>query len=291
MFFKIIERFFLQKNNQKNSSSKKNEFVFEELLQKKRKELHRKKKYTKEQYLELLTPYLNEDYSLCTHSELVNVNKKGGKKVLLLRHDVDHDIETAIRMAHYEAKLGIRSTYCILHTAWYYNIVQRGECEAKSFLLDCCKEISHLGHEINFHNNLVTEGLFNGVNIREFLKNELYFFRNNGIEIFGTSTHGDKNCRDYNYRNFEIFDYAVKDELGGIRNIYNKEHSVKLGEFKLSEFELTYEAYDFHRDLYITDSGGALRCMKDAPGRNISHGHSKNGYVVGILTHPIWWGF
>ena len=59
----------------------------------------------------------------------------------------------------------------------------------------------------------------------------------------------------------------------------------------MNYFNLTYEAYDFYKDLYITDSGGFLRWKKNEVGRDVSHGVSKNTSVVGILTHPIWWDF
>ena len=35
---------------------------------------------------------------------------------IALRHDVDHDLELALEMAHHEWRLGFKATYYLLHT-------------------------------------------------------------------------------------------------------------------------------------------------------------------------------
>ena len=37
-----------------------------------------------------------------------------------LRHDVDHDLDLALEMAHHEHARGIRATYFLLHSAGYW---------------------------------------------------------------------------------------------------------------------------------------------------------------------------
>ncbi|MCH8068782.1 MAG: NAD(P)H-dependent oxidoreductase subunit E, partial [Candidatus Marinimicrobia bacterium] len=37
----------------------------------------------------------------------------------------DHDFETALKMGAWEHERGLRATYCILHTAWYYGKVSQ----------------------------------------------------------------------------------------------------------------------------------------------------------------------
>lgn len=67
-----------------------------------------------------------------------------------------------------------------------------------------------------------------------------------------------------------------------------------LGERSMMDFGLLYEAYDFPRDLYITESGGRLRVRRSTRGRgglyrNALHVHYKK--ILGLTTHPIWWGW
>jgi hypothetical protein len=40
---------------------------------------------------------------------------------IAMRHDVDHDINKALRFAEWEAERGYRATYFILHTAQYWS--------------------------------------------------------------------------------------------------------------------------------------------------------------------------
>jgi len=36
---------------------------------------------------------------------------------IALRHDLDHDLDLALELAHHEHAMGIRATYFLLHTA------------------------------------------------------------------------------------------------------------------------------------------------------------------------------
>ncbi|MEE9131736.1 MAG: hypothetical protein V3T84_17105, partial [Phycisphaerales bacterium] len=40
---------------------------------------------------------------------------------IALRHDIDHDLDLALEMAHHEHERGIRATYFLLHTCDYWN--------------------------------------------------------------------------------------------------------------------------------------------------------------------------
>src|SRR4051812_48944821 len=46
--------------------------------------------------------------------------------LVALRHDVDHDLENAVRFAALERQHGLRSSYYVLHTDWYYRASKRG---------------------------------------------------------------------------------------------------------------------------------------------------------------------
>jgi hypothetical protein len=136
-------------------------------------------KFTIEKYCEFLDKISNyKVLPLKTFQNYHNMNEV----VIGLRHDCDRNIQRSCTMAIAESKHGIRSTYCILHTAAYYK---------KS--IEEFKFIQWLGHEIAIHNDLMTTTEPGYV-----LNKELRDLRDNGIEITGTAAHGNKKHTDNN---------------------------------------------------------------------------------------------
>ena len=254
-----------------------------------------RKRYNPSEYEKLLEPYLSM-HEVMRYCDYVKKPEVGDRKILLIRHDVDHDHITALKIAKWEHDHNIRSTYCLLHTAWYYGCLDGGRYVHTRDLIDCATGLIDLGHEVNLHNNLVALALREGLNPPEILKSELDFFRSLGIEITGTSTHGDKLCRELNFRNWELFKECCDGRFGGPRTISwegsNCKNKVDLGEISMFDFGLQYECYDVARDVYHTDSGGNLRTRHRTRGRRFfSPGDPEGGQIVGILTHPVWWRF
>lgn len=232
------------------------------------------------------------DHETLTLADYARLPEVGDRRILLIRHDVDHDLETAVRMAAWEAERGIRATYCLLHTAWYWGVFDGRRYRRTRDLVEAGDRLLELGHEINFHNNLATLALRTGCEPGRVLEAELKFMRSLGWPVCGTATHGDRLCHQLNYGNFELFEHAVKSDRGGPRRLFTDEGAVALGQLRQEEFGLEYEAYDIHRDLYISDSGGRMRGQRDAPGRRaFGRDDRSRGSVAGILTHPIWWRF
>ena len=251
----------------------------------------RKKRYTQEQYAELLAPYLTTCESL-THEHYVTEPDLDHRRILLLRHDIDHDYETALKIAVWEHARGLHATYCVLHSAWYYGGLEHGLYQHTDELVRLCHELHAMGHEINLHNNAVVVAMETGINPVQLLRDEIAFLRGLGLPLLGTSTHGDRICREKNFGNFELFAEAVKPDRGGPRIVRGAKASVQLGQISMSDLDLAYEAYDIARDVYISDSGGSLRCIRHAPGRRaFGRSDPASGEVIGILTHPIWWDF
>jgi hypothetical protein len=62
----------------------------------------------------------------------------------ILRHDVDYSVLKAREMAAFEHGMGIRSTYFLLLTSPYYNLLADDH-------LSAAREIAAMGHEIGFH--------------------------------------------------------------------------------------------------------------------------------------------
>ncbi len=178
-------------------------------------------------------------------------------KILLgIRHDVDHSLESALRMAKIEAKLGIQTTYFILHTAPYYFKVQDGKIVRNESVIDILRTIQdEYGHEIGFHNDLLTLQIVYRISPREYLRKELSYLRKNGIKIVGTAAHGSKYHDHYKYINYYFFKECEKPHP----NFPNTDY-VRIGDKKvifekgtLKEFDLEYEAYFLPYDYYFSD--------------------------------------
>lgn len=264
------------------------------IIEKKRTAFIPKRKFNQEQYQELIAENRQNRINVTWHEAVTGIEKAQGQDIFLVRHDIDHDLETALRLAKWEYENGIRATYCVLHTAWYYGEFKNGKYEHYNLMVDTCKEIQELGHEINFHNNLAVLGLQTGYNPFAILEQELEFFHLNGIQITGTSTHGDRLCRELNFRNYELFSESVYESRGGPRIVSWEGNQVALGSHSMKEFGLAYEGYDLPRDIYITDSGGNLRVIEGTRGRGGKRREEIEidlpyNNILGILTHPIWW--
>lgn len=254
-----------------------------------------KRKFYRDEYATLLESHAAGLVNL-TWRDAAAGREAAGRGVLIIRHDVDHDYETALCMARMEHGRGLRATYCILHSAWYYGMSEDGRMQRTREVVDCCLELQSLGHEVNLHNNFPATALRHGGDARRMLEQELHFLRLHGIEIAGTSTHGDALCRQLDFRNYEIFSESVYPSRGGPRTVEHGGNRVNLGAVSMSEFGLEYEAYDIPRDVYVTDSGGTLRQRRNTRGR-AGKRRAEMGQpppypaIVGILTHPIWWDF
>ncbi len=262
-------------------------------IKKEMQRINKRKEFSIEQYEHLLDEFLNH-YTFLKHCDLAE-KKEIDDKYIIVRHDVDHDYLTAMKMAEWERRHNIRATYCLLHTSWYYGRLDGDRYVHSQELIETAKSIQDKGHEINFHNNLVSVALRHGLDPLRLLEQELEFFRTNGIVIKGTSTHGDALCRELNYRNWELFKECCCDRFGGPRTlVYEGERGrteVDLGLVSMSNLGLTYEAYDFSKDVYHTDSGCRMRTRQTTRGRVMFDRANEQGAIAGILTHPIWWSF
>lgn len=277
-------------NKSKEKESSPFEFA-ESFIDKNLKRINARKIFKEDDYDSILGPYM-DTHSNLTYAEYVSAEKTD-ENYLLIRHDIDHDDETAVKMAKWESKRGLKSTYCILHTSWYYGPLENGRYKHSKRLEVLAKSLHDLGHEINFHNNLVCTALRQGVDAETLLMDELDYFRNKlHVPLVGTSTHGDSLCRDLNFRNWELFKECCDNKFGGPRKLKYKSNSIELGKLSMFDFGLTYEGYDVARDIYHTDSGGNQRTRLKTKGRRLFGRTSyEHGEVIGVLTHPIWWDF
>ncbi len=219
--------------------------------------------------------------------------------VVALRHDVDHDLDLALEMAHHERARGARATYFLLHTNPYWG--------DERFAIKC-RQLAAYGHEVGLHLNVLTEwfqGTCHDPDRR--LAELLAALRSCSVEVAGTSAHGDRACYEGGFINYWVFaelrghrpeidedgrsaeGIAVDDERFRIR--YPPEHritrpggpTVALWQSSLERHGLRYEAAHVACDRYWTDSGGSWQRSGDPLQADLSRGRHQ------VLVHPEWW--
>jgi hypothetical protein len=157
---------------------------------------------------------------------------------LALRHDVDARLDSALRLARLEHDRGLRATYFVLHTAPYWNDAD---------LVPQVRRLQQLGHEIGFHNDLVTVERVHGGDARAALEDVLARLRGAGIEVVGAAAHGSPWCHRLGFHNNYVFAGWDEPQPG----FPATEVSQKLNP---AEFGLEYEAYHVPHDVYFSDS-------------------------------------
>lgn len=97
-----------------------------------------KLKFTLSGYEELLSAIGNSGFEFSAFSQ--NIKNSS----VLLRHDVDADLQAAVEMAKVEARLGISSTFYLMLRSPTYNLLNAEFARIAAVLLD-------LGHSIGLH--------------------------------------------------------------------------------------------------------------------------------------------
>lgn len=121
-----------------------------------------------------------------------------------LRHDVDHDLFAALRLAQYEAKRGYSATYYLLPTADYWS---------SSFCTVAAAELQRLGHSVGLHNNTLVQWMKGEVESPyQAFEDQLTRLRSAGIKVLKVSSHGDRVCYEYGFNNAWIFEHYWSDE-------------------------------------------------------------------------------
>jgi hypothetical protein len=161
-----------------------------------------------------------------------------------LRHDVDERLDSALRLARAEHARGLRATYFVLHTARYYR---------EPGLLDDLRCLQDLGHEVGWHNDLVTLELVYGVDPVRYLDRELARLRGAGIDVVGTAAHGSVWCHLLGFHNNRFFvDFPEARPRSGVVEVRGQER--RITQARLADFDFAYEAYHLDEDHYFSDS-------------------------------------
>ena len=186
---------------------------------------------------------------------------------LALRHDVDDRLDSALALARLEHERGLRTTYFVLHSAPYYS---------RPNLLDSLRELELLGHEVGWHNDLVTLALVHGVDPGPYLRGELERLRGGEIDVVGVAAHGSPWCHRLGFHN----DYAFADLPQPIPGFPTRFEPIGT----LADFGFAYDAYSLGEDAYFSDS-------RFERGRRAHPADFKlePGKRTIVLTHPCHW--
>lgn len=104
---------------------------------------NRREYFTYDYYKEFILR-LREAYRITTFQEGRRIVDGVGDSLLILRHDIDMDMEAALRMASIEKDLGVSSTYFLMVTSPIYNVFS-------SYCAEQVLQILAAGHHFGLH--------------------------------------------------------------------------------------------------------------------------------------------
>lgn len=153
-----------------------------------------------------------------------------------LRHDVDADPVTGLRLARHLARMGICGTFYLLHSAPYYGDVHGGIVVRQPQLAGWLRGYIVAGCEIGLHNDALGMYCAHDIDPLALLKTELAWLRAQGACVRGTSAHNSISATGA--ENYEVFTECVLwrrnlDSFSGRR--------LALGAAPMSDLGLTYE--------------------------------------------------
>ncbi len=113
-------------------------------------------------YKALIRLLLTQGYHFCSYHDFTD------NASVIMRHDIDYSIDKALDFAYIEKDIGISSTYFVLFTSDFYNVLSRRNVEK-------LKILENLGHEIGLHfdetvyNSLDRSGMVKAIQRESFM--------------------------------------------------------------------------------------------------------------------------
>lgn len=98
--------------------------------------------FTYASYLDMIGLLKECGYAITDYRYRETVSE--GEKCVILRHDIDYDVDKALKLAELEGANGVKSTYFVLLTSSLYNVFDRTTSEK-------LKKIRMMGHDIGLH--------------------------------------------------------------------------------------------------------------------------------------------
>lgn len=207
---------------------------------------------------------LDCDFTFSHYEKILNLVRKAEYKAvlfnesclhdreLIIRHDIDLDLDQAYRMALIENKHQIRTTYFVMISSPFYNIFDRSNSDFVRGILD-------LGHQIGLHFDEAYYNLTDKENVIKNVDSEVRILKDHfGTMIYAVSFHRPSQ-------------FILKSEIkleNGLINTYSRNY---MKEFK-----------------YISDS---RRMWKDGCLCKLFDKADIDNCTPSIqaLIHPIWW--
>ncbi len=175
-------------------------------------------------YQKILDTLVETGYTFETVAEALENENRGtadgetGKKICIIRHDVDHSPKKALKMALLEKQKNIHATY---YFRFLKNIYQP----------DTMKKIEEMGHEVGYHYETLCKKKGDKDQAWALFLEELADMRKH-VDIKTACMHGSPMCK---YNNLDIWQEHKPEEAG------------LLGE--------AYLSFDFSKWFYFSDTG------------------------------------
>ncbi len=238
-------------------------------------------KYSWQDYLALLDELAKSDrYVVCPGQDFIKTFDPS-KVVVYMRHDIDIDPETALRMAEEEHKRGLHASYYILPTARYYGEQTKNGVKRYVSMDEFYRKIQSLGHEIGVHNDLLSMQILWDIDPMEFQKQELEYYHQAGFPVVGAVSHGSGVVISRKLNNMWVF-----SEFGK-KGVYNHEdRAVEYGKNSFKDYGFIYEGYKIGHNKGTSDISGLKTGMEVVEKMKTF----QPGDRVSLLTHPIHWG-
>jgi len=241
--------------------------------------------FTYDQYRSLLKELAKDKYIVLPINQYRKY--KSASKVLIgFRHDVDWHPFKAVEMARMEKEYGLFSTWYILPTAPYYGKYELNEINPFNCMAPVYRELQNLGGEVGIHLDLLTNMVIQHLDPMVENRNNLKYFRNIGIHIYGASAHGSAIAQKTRINNYEMFsDFTTRKFF-----TYDNERFY-VGQYTMKQYGYEYEAYHVDYSWYFSDVGGKWN-VKDGSFNALMEQlkSAPNGTRIELLVHPVWWG-
>jgi hypothetical protein len=166
------------------------------------------------EYAEMLRVALQNGYSVLSIEQYLNVirdDKIGSNRFLVLRHDVDSDVETAKIMLDIECSFGVPASYyfrlCTIDTDFMHRIARTGGEVGYHY-----EEIATFSKIRGFKTRAEVEKCL--PEIRDAFRRNLLSLRSRtGLPMKIVASHGDWMNRRLRIFNHEMFDNELRKEL------------------------------------------------------------------------------
>ena len=117
--------------------------------------------FTLKHYEEICKKIAKSQYKICFFNEY----SPDYKDVIILRHDVDLDLEQSMKIANIENKYNIKSTFFLWLRSPFYNIFEKK-------YTDIIYKIINLGHQIGLHFDESSYRIENEIDLNNYIEKE-----------------------------------------------------------------------------------------------------------------------